>query len=749
MSAITLTVTEVADAIRVEADNDKEIAQVERLLAYATEAILTHAPVAPPVVANEAAIRLIGYLYDQPQGQAGTAFANAMRNSGAAAILQLYRRTGAGTAGGETTDLEPPGNISPYIFRAAPVLTEHEVTLPFQIQETGDGAKFVLLDRYEAKPPILPDTDFWTIWDGYIDIEYQNNSILVMDMLTTHEFGVNFEKTFTHRRRYTTDVTQYSRITLPLQIFNSRSSVSIGNSPINDPNGNPVEITGTDLALPSRITYTLEFTAWTRRTTSRRLVGVNYFGTRGIGTFSYQLRQARLAAGQGVLPEQLDAVEQKIIALDKANDEFQKQITANASRKIGVADIKDDLATEIDHAEMTGEAAQALAEANLEKLTAFAEIEHTITSWADAPHNDIYINPEGYGLVPYRGSFVMTRDVSYYLDSVFRTNTAQTGSILWLVRVPTGIDINLVRIRISNNGTTRATLPTAQSTYFRKYPVGEDDTYDLYFLADGSSDNPHIIDYSSQADFNASLQLAKSTVSVSIPPGKIKPGSDLQVLTTKSGKAQWVTPTAQGGGAALPADPNRNAVLGWIDGTNVVAWLTQKAALAAVLPSLVANKWLKINAAGDNVELVDAPSGGAGLPYTDVTVYTSDTVAELANTDLTSANRTKFKNEMIKDKYKEIICYFEYQVKGEVNQQVNIGFKGSFPLPIVNGARKSTYLNFGTNTYEAVGVGQIRNIACYVSIFDNWSSVRVNFRHNLTLKTDTNAKTRIIVRTYG
>ena len=749
MSAITLTVTEVADAIRVEADNDKEIAQVERLLAYATEAILTHAPVAPPVVANEAAIRLIGYLYDQPQGQAGTAFANAMRNSGAAAILQLYRRTGAGTAGGETTDLEPPGNISPYIFRAAPELTEYQSELPFQIPETGDAKRIVLLDRYEAKPPILADTDFWTIWHGYIDVEYQNNSILVMDLLTTHEFGATFQKVFTHRRRYTTDVTQYSRITLPLQFFNSRSTVSIGQTPFNDDNtGEPIVITGTDLALPSKITYALEFTAWTRRTTTRRLVGVNYLATRDIGTFSYQLRQARLAAGQGVLPEQLDAVEEKIIALDKANDEFQKQITANANRKIGVADIKDDLATEIDHAEMTGEAAQALAEENLQKLTAFAEIEHTITSWADAPHNDIYINPEGYGLVPYRGSFVQTRDVSYYLNSVFRTNTAQTGSILWLVRVPTGTDINLVRIRISNNGTTRATLPTAQSTYFRKYPVGEDDTYDLYFLADGSSDNPHIIDYSSQADFNASIQLAKSTVSVSIPAGKIKPGVDDQVLTTKSGKAQWVTPTARGGnGVAFPADPNRNAVLGWLDGTNVVAWLTQKAALAAVLPALVANKWLKVNAAGDNVELVDAPSGNAGLPYTDVTVYTSDTVAELANTNLTSANRTKFKNEMIKDKYKEIICYFEYQISGSSNESNIIGFKGSFPEPVVSPAQKSIYLNFGTLVYETGG--NIRQIVCYVNVHDNWSSVTFNFRHNLALKTDTAAKSRFVVRTYG
>ncbi|MCY4064262.1 MAG: hypothetical protein OXG53_17965 [Chloroflexi bacterium] len=749
MSAITVTVSEVADAIRIVADNEKELAQVERLLAYAKEAILTHAPVAPPVVANEAAIRLIGYLYDQPQGQAGTAFANAMRNSGAAAILQLYRRTGAGTAGGESTELEQPGNISPYIFRAAPELTEFTLPAPAQSPESGDGYRVVLLDRYEAKPPIVADTDFWTIWDGYIDVEYQSNCILVMDLLTTHEFGTGFEKSFTHRRRYTQNVVQYTRLSIPLNVFNSHSMVSVGESPIPDANGDPVEITGTDLAQPSRITYTLEFTAWTRRTAPpvRQLVGINYLATRRIGTISYQLRQARLASGQGVLPEQLDALEKKIIALDAANDQFQAEIDANASRKIGVADIKSDLATEIEHAEMTGEAAQALAEQNLKSLTAFAQIEHTVTAWADAPHNNIYINSEGYGLVPYRGGFSQLRDVSYYLNSVFRTNTAQTGSILWLLRVPRGTDINLVRIRISNNGTTRTTIPTAQSTYFRKYPTGEDDTYDLYFLADGSSDNPHIIDYSSQADFNASVQLATSTISVRVPPSNIKAGEERQVLTTKNGKSQWVTPTATGG-AAFPADPNRNALLGWLDATNVVAWLTQKAALAAVMPALVANKWLKVNAAGDNLEMANAPGGGG---YTDTVLITSDTTASLGSMTFGAADRKKIVDFLAKTTYRQIICYFQYVYRIQNTEQrwkAGFSISGDIPTSLEPSSDSVTdaEFSFGGQVSQA---GSQRYLYCTIQISDGGDVAEIGFVHNIRYNQLTGGKTRVILRDYG
>ena len=68
-----------------------------RLLSYSSLAVERHAPDAPDAVHNEAAIRIAGYIYDQPNAGRGLGFANAMRNSGAAAILLPYRIHRAGS----------------------------------------------------------------------------------------------------------------------------------------------------------------------------------------------------------------------------------------------------------------------------------------------------------------------------------------------------------------------------------------------------------------------------------------------------------------------------------------------------------------------------------------------------------------------------------------------------------------------------------------------------------------------------
>ena len=77
-----------------------------RLLAYVSTAVAKQAPNAPDVVHNEAARRLAGYLFDQPEAGRGDGFANAMRNSGAARILLPYRihRAGYADATDSTTD---------------------------------------------------------------------------------------------------------------------------------------------------------------------------------------------------------------------------------------------------------------------------------------------------------------------------------------------------------------------------------------------------------------------------------------------------------------------------------------------------------------------------------------------------------------------------------------------------------------------------------------------------------------------
>ena len=96
--AITLTEIELGAALRL-GDSDEELAEVTRLLAYGLVAVEKHAPDAPDAVQNEALIRLAGYLFDQPNAGRGLSFANAFRNSGAAAILLPYRIHRAGSTG--------------------------------------------------------------------------------------------------------------------------------------------------------------------------------------------------------------------------------------------------------------------------------------------------------------------------------------------------------------------------------------------------------------------------------------------------------------------------------------------------------------------------------------------------------------------------------------------------------------------------------------------------------------------------
>ena len=95
--AITITATELLAALRLE-DSAEETAEVTRLLSYCTEAVTQHAPDAPDVAQNEAVRRLAGFLFDMPEAGRGMAYANALRNSGAARMLLPYRIHRAGYA---------------------------------------------------------------------------------------------------------------------------------------------------------------------------------------------------------------------------------------------------------------------------------------------------------------------------------------------------------------------------------------------------------------------------------------------------------------------------------------------------------------------------------------------------------------------------------------------------------------------------------------------------------------------------
>ena len=97
--AVTITVAELAAAIRV-GDSTAETAEVTRLLDYGVTAVTAYLGAAyadtDDAVVNEAVVRLAGFLYDQPTVSGRDQLANALRSSGAGAILLPYRIHRAG-----------------------------------------------------------------------------------------------------------------------------------------------------------------------------------------------------------------------------------------------------------------------------------------------------------------------------------------------------------------------------------------------------------------------------------------------------------------------------------------------------------------------------------------------------------------------------------------------------------------------------------------------------------------------------
>ena len=102
--AVTIDAAALAAAMRL-GDAAEETAEATRLLAYATAAVVRHAPDAPDVIHNEAAIRLGAYVYDSPFAAASGRYSNPMRYSGAASILLPYREHRLGLPDANTSGL--------------------------------------------------------------------------------------------------------------------------------------------------------------------------------------------------------------------------------------------------------------------------------------------------------------------------------------------------------------------------------------------------------------------------------------------------------------------------------------------------------------------------------------------------------------------------------------------------------------------------------------------------------------------
>ena len=148
--AITLTAAQLAAALRL-GDSPEELAEVTRLLAYATTTVERHLASAfsttPDAVVDESVRRLAGYLYDQPEAGRGDAYANSLRNSGAASILLPWRLHGAGLENGVAeaqAAIGSPGNPVTNVVFTGGILTvsfADGTTTTFSIMDGGNGGE--------------------------------------------------------------------------------------------------------------------------------------------------------------------------------------------------------------------------------------------------------------------------------------------------------------------------------------------------------------------------------------------------------------------------------------------------------------------------------------------------------------------------------------------------------------------------------------------------------------------------------
>ena len=100
---MAVTVTQLAAAMRLgdgESAPDEPLASMlARYLDIAQAYVGLDAPEAPEAVKDEATIRFASYLYDAPPAAPGMGYANAWRNSGAAALLLRWRPVRAAIGG--------------------------------------------------------------------------------------------------------------------------------------------------------------------------------------------------------------------------------------------------------------------------------------------------------------------------------------------------------------------------------------------------------------------------------------------------------------------------------------------------------------------------------------------------------------------------------------------------------------------------------------------------------------------------
>ena len=318
--SVTISIDEVKRAIRI-GDGADETAEVGRLLALATIIVQDYAPQAPGALQDEAAIRLIGYLYDQPTLSRPGQYSAAIRNCGMASLLSQYRAIRAGGIGaapgtGAGGAILPPGSDRGNVSAFSHEFLSSKVTNPSfngaQIDAT--GSTLTVLEDQLIPGPIIKDTVLFANYNGVMDLyseSVKNRSSYEMALRIQRKFGADFDKII-HTNYDIQGLIGNQGFDFPLNFFNEHAVFKVGE---NQNAGVPenVELTSDDLALPHKLSLSIQLLIYDKDFTAYDLP-IFRWGIFRFSLFQYQLRQA-VATGIDVdlanFEARLDGIEAK------------------------------------------------------------------------------------------------------------------------------------------------------------------------------------------------------------------------------------------------------------------------------------------------------------------------------------------------------------------------------------------------------------------------------------------------------
>ena len=139
---MALTIDALATAMRLDIPLEPETtALLTRLLGVGRAIVDLHAEQAPEAVQDEAIIRIAAYLYDMPEAPAGTRYAMAWRNSGAASLLGpwIVRSASIINAAGKTPAAGLAGSGSASGVDEVTALKEQVVALTARLEALENG----------------------------------------------------------------------------------------------------------------------------------------------------------------------------------------------------------------------------------------------------------------------------------------------------------------------------------------------------------------------------------------------------------------------------------------------------------------------------------------------------------------------------------------------------------------------------------------------------------------------------------